>query len=203
VIATQGIKQMINANPIKIKYRQYTILIQTQNHNYRVLIQDPQGEDLCYKYFSKSFGKAGVRDKVCKWLDKSIQKQAEKEELKRLKVEDKLIRQTKRSPTNTYPEHWDAQMKSRWLRYQKRCRELNREFTLTFEEFFDLFSIPCAYCNKFYKQSIDRIDSSVGYISGNCQPCCSICNGMKSNMPEDIFKEHLLKILAHRGWSTS
>ena len=34
---------------------------------------------------------------------------------------------------------------------------------------------------------IDRVDSSKGYVDGNCVSCCKVCNRAKSDMPVDVF----------------
>jgi len=58
-------------------------------------------------------------------------------------------------------------------------------FTLTFKEYRLVMSAPCVYqYNRALPQArtgIDRIDSTKGYVSGNCQPCCALHNLMKSD----------------------
>jgi len=36
-------------------------------------------------------------------------------------------------------------------------------------------------------QGIDRINNNVGYESGNCVPCCNICNRAKLNRDKNAF----------------
>jgi len=58
-------------------------------------------------------------------------------------------------------------------------------------------SNKCHYCeNRLPKQGagIDRIDSSKGYVSGNCLPCCTSCNHMKNDMDYYEFLEHVEKV---------
>jgi hypothetical protein len=55
--------------------------------------------------------------------------------------------------------------------------------------------------NKSYKvkvHSIDRVDNSLGYVIGNCVPCCKLCNSMKSNLPKKTFLDHSKRIVKHQ-----
>lgn len=80
-------------------------------------------------------------------------------------------------------------------------------FELTLEEFKNLCSSNCTYCNiqpsskmnvgKGLKNGIDRIDSNKGYTKDNCAPCCWICNRMKSNMTKNDFLLHIQQIINH------
>lgn len=83
--------------------------------------------------------------------------------------------------------------------YKKHGKEANREFSLTEEEFLDLVSSNCYYCGRPPSQvarhrqvsiqytGIDRIDNSIGYVSGNVRPCCKWCNIAKLNHSEREF----------------
>ena len=50
-----------------------------------------------------------------------------------------------------------------------------------------------------YNISIDRIDSSRGYIKGNIQLVCGIVNFMKRDSSEDVFLKMCKKIVEHKG----
>ena len=58
------------------------------------------------------------------------------------------------------------------------------EFTITREEFDYLVGLPCVYQYNGppARTGIDRIDSSKGYVTGNCQPCCGKHNQFKSDV---------------------
>jgi len=94
--------------------------------------------------------------------------------------------------------------------YTSRCKRLKREFLLTEEQFKQIISNNCFYCNiepnqikyscsfsqaseearnnsKFLYNGIDRIDSNLGYTLTNSRTCCRICNIAKSNMSETEF----------------
>jgi hypothetical protein len=73
-------------------------------------------------------------------------------------------------------------------------------FTISKEEYFSLLFMRCFYCNtppiKHYDSDthklclvngVDRFHNELGYISGNCVPCCTACNFLKSNMGPEIF----------------
>lgn len=78
---------------------------------------------------------------------------------------------------------------------------------LTLEQFTELVSDNCYYCNVeplqiyvpsmnevLYYNGIDRIDNSIGYEYHNCRPCCGDCNRMKLQMSEDQFFDKIKKI---------
>lgn len=74
------------------------------------------------------------------------------------------------------------QSKFNTLKYSSKFR--NIEFDLSFEEYKALVKFDCAYCDKplpTQGYGIDRVDSSLGYISGNLLPCCKKCNTIKGN----------------------
>lgn len=76
-----------------------------------------------------------------------------------------------------------------------KVREL--EVTLTFEDFKKLISSKCYYCQESLPETgsgIDRVNSNIGYVQGNCRPCCTQCNRAKSDKTEDQFKEWILKV---------
>lgn len=68
--------------------------------------------------------------------------------------------------------------------YINRSKQLNREFSLTYECAFALFKSPCWYCGDDSPnlRGIDRVDSRLGYSTDNVVPCCKICNRAKMDM---------------------
>lgn len=86
-------------------------------------------------------------------------------------------------------------------------RKLN--FDLTKDQFLNLTSQNCHYCNKSpsstYKTSksrvgyyiyngIDRKDNNIRYILENCVPCCSDCNYAKSNRSKEEFLDWIKSV---------
>lgn len=75
------------------------------------------------------------------------------------------------------------------------------EFSLTFDQFYELSQQNCVYCNKKPAQvfksahcvdtliynGIDRRDNSLGYTVENCYPCCGNCNLAKRAMSHEEF----------------
>lgn len=76
-----------------------------------------------------------------------------------------------------------------------------REFNLTVDECYDLFSKNCHYCGaspsnvakhpgnngNFIYNGIDRMNNRLGYSIDNVVTCCKICNRAKNNMGYDEF----------------
>jgi len=89
----------------------------------------------------------------------------------------------------------------KWNTYYYKAKEKKQVFSLTPEEFHNLITMPCYYCN--YKSEpfggIDRVNSNLGYIISNCVPCCKICNTMKLNYELQFFYEHIEKILNYKN----
>lgn len=95
--------------------------------------------------------------------------------------------------------------------YYRNCKRRNHEFNLDLEYLEQLWNIQKGICpytkvrltlNTHQKQlkdfrysaSLDRIDSSKGYIKGNVQFISTAINYMKSTMSDLECKEFLLQI---------
>ena len=72
----------------------------------------------------------------------------------------------------------------------RKCRQIESraerdgiERTLTRDDIASVIQQPCHYCGvkpRWPKVvGIDRKDNDLGYVHGNCLPCCSMCNYMK------------------------
>lgn len=70
--------------------------------------------------------------------------------------------------------------------YRNNARRRNIEFELSVKEFESLIPGECYYCGEESK-GIDRVSSSKGYFIANCVSCCSQCNFIKNNTPQDLF----------------
>lgn len=81
---------------------------------------------------------------------------------------------------------------------KRRAKVANIEFKLTLEEYIELRSTGiCYYCKTELSPtapSIDRLDSSKGYIKENCVPCCLRCNTIKRDIltPEEMLMFHAI-----------
>jgi hypothetical protein len=66
------------------------------------------------------------------------------------------------------------------------------DFQLNFEEFQQLVTTPCHYCNLIKEDEangIDRVNNDIGYTKDNCVPACWRCNRMKHFYHPEFFLE--------------
>lgn len=96
--------------------------------------------------------------------------------------------------------------------YKRGARQRGHSWELTNEQFFLITKQNCYYCGTVpaqVKQShshngpyvyngIDRLDSSVGYLVGNCVAACGSCNRAKRAMHVDVFLSLVERIYQHR-----
>ena len=86
--------------------------------------------------------------------------------------------------------------KGRFTTYKGSAKTRAISFDLTFDEFLVYWGADCSYCGKAIATiGIDRIDSNIGYAVGNCVPCCTVCNMMKSDHGTDFWLDHMLQVL--------
>lgn len=85
------------------------------------------------------------------------------------------------------------------------------EFTLSPDQCVALFQGDCYFCGqtpseRFTKKglkgsytfsSIDRTDSTMGYVHDNVVSCCTACNFLKGNHTNTQFLTHIRKICNH------
>jgi len=101
------------------------------------------------------------------------------------------------------------------LRYQHVARKAGREFSIPDDVFFKMVQQPCHYCGtapksvmstpsskktgrkEFVYNGVDRVNSSKGYVKGNCVPCCIVCNRIKNNHSVKFLRQHLTKMLSN------
>lgn len=95
-----------------------------------------------------------------------------------------------------------------YLAYKKGAVERDLDFALTKDECVRFFISACEYCGveAFIGETkktcrfngIDRIDSSKGYVIGNCVPCCSDCNYAKSDKTRERFLSWAQRLYNHQ-----
>jgi hypothetical protein len=82
--------------------------------------------------------------------------------------------------------------------YQRGAKIRSLDFSLSIEHFLALVNNPCVYCGRTPEEvngmGIDRSDNSIGYVMGNCLPCCELCNTLKSNLDKETFLKHVERI---------
>lgn len=107
-----------------------------------------------------------------------------------------------------------------FFRYKKNAQVKNIQFDLSKNEVYALVSKPCTYCGKYSKSrqtrgmgvrtldrlkelqevkfsGIDRIDSSLGYISSNVTACCKACNLAKHEMTVEEYINHCQAVVTN------
>ena len=120
---------------------------------------------------------------------------------------------------------------SSWRLLYSRCKNNAKhrrlEFSITFEQFVEVSSKNCFFCNKkprafnkwdenwawekakhitedervsyqVFASGIDRIDSSLGYLPENIQACCKNCNRAKMDLSQSEFLDLVAAIYKHR-----
>lgn len=91
--------------------------------------------------------------------------------------------------------------------YKSRAKRAGLEFSLSEEEFKNITSSNCHYCNSsatkeygdnwkgyslpYICNGIDRKDNTIGYTLENALPCCSMCNYAKKNYDYSYFIDWL------------
>jgi len=118
-----------------------------------------------------------------------------------VKPKRKGNRSTHKKPT----EPSDVEVAKKLLNIYQSAMDRKLEFNLSFESVKTLLKFPTCYYTgrKFdndgpYSRSIDRIDSSKGYIEGNVVSCTVDINGKKSNLSDDEIELLYNKIVLHK-----
>ena len=83
---------------------------------------------------------------------------------------------------NNKPPNW-TKPRNIYGRAKASCKQRGKVFLLTYDEYIEIYNLPCHYCNNILcgasiKKGIglDRIDNSRGYELGNVLPCGTFCN---------------------------
>ena len=72
--------------------------------------------------------------------------------------------------------------------YKHSAKEKGREFSITREQFMELWQKPCYYCAAPIKTiGIDRVNNENGYTAENIVSCCSLCNYAKRGLSKSEF----------------
>lgn len=82
----------------------------------------------------------------------------------------------------------------RFADYKRNAATRGLVFNITKAQFDDMTQMECKFCKATDHVGIDRIDSGIGYVEGNIQPCCTFCNKMKSNFGEEAFLAQIARI---------
>jgi hypothetical protein len=98
----------------------------------------------------------------------------------------------------SYVPLYERDIISRFKNLCTKAKGRTKEFSLVDQDLFDLWGKQngqCAYtklpllaaANQFNTMSLDRVDSSKGYVVGNIQLVCAAINKMKQEYTEEVF----------------
>jgi len=104
-------------------------------------------------------------------------------------------------------EYFAGRQIAKWKSSAKRR---GHEWSLTKSQLDDIFNSQKGICalsgitmtaeiTSIYRVSIDRVDSSIGYVFGNVQFVCSIVNIMKNKFSEDVFIAVCESVVRNKG----
>lgn len=102
----------------------------------------------------------------------------------------------------------ESSFNSLFYTYKNNAKDRGLAFELNKEQFKEITSKNCHYCEKpptsshsktkrngnYIYNGIDRVDNGKGYIEGNIVPCCEQCNRMKLDYTLEEFKEQIIKL---------
>ena len=77
---------------------------------------------------------------------------------------------------------YDKQILKKYNSIRRGAHIRDIKFNLSFNEYLPFFNKPCYYCGDEGQISLDRLDSSLGYIKNNIVACCTACNVMKGTL---------------------
>lgn len=99
----------------------------------------------------------------------------------------------------------DVEVAKKLLNIYQSAMDRKLEFNLSFESVKTLLRFQtCYYTGRRFEQegpysrSIDRIDSSKGYVEGNVVSCTVDINGKKSNLSDEEIELLYNKIVVHK-----
>jgi len=84
--------------------------------------------------------------------------------------------------------------KFRFNNARSAAKRHRKEWNLEREGYYGLICRPCEYCGGSlpkYAIGLDRVNTKLGYLSGNVVPCCTTCNRVK----QDYFSYDEMKQL--------
>lgn len=83
--------------------------------------------------------------------------------------------------------------------YRANAKRKGIIFEVTLEMMKYFLDSKCVYCGE-QSTGIDKVDSKKGYIIGNMEPCCGICNHMKNNLSKEYFIKKVRQIVTCVGY---
>ena len=85
----------------------------------------------------------------------------------------------------------------RYKKYKASAESRGFKWKLTRNQFMVHWQKPCTHCESTIETiGLDRIDSNVPYQPDNVEPCCSVCNAMKSDTSTMDWYDQMVKIIS-------
>lgn len=87
-----------------------------------------------------------------------------------------------------YQKIFSKTLKGRFRTAKGQAKKRNIDFNLTFEQYSQIATQPCYYCNDHFRteigvgSGIDRVINAQGYYIDNIVSCCAHCNYLKRNI---------------------
>lgn len=90
-------------------------------------------------------------------------------------------------------------VQGKFVEIKRGARWRRIKFELTIDQVKDIITQPCSYCGKDTEalNGIDRVNSSLGYVDGNCVSCCRDCNIAKNSLTKEEFLKLVELIYKH------
>jgi len=105
-------------------------------------------------------------------------------------------------------------LRRKYMGYKKRAKFKKQAFEITVEQAVELFISNCYFCGAEPQEvdaiyngntldgvakanTIDRLDSSLGYTTTNVVSACLTCNNAKLDMPEKDFRLWIIQAYKH------
>lgn len=120
-----------------------------------------------------------------------------KKEEARQRVKDFRAKQSLERKLTGVRRKYIKTIPDKYKTYIQRANKKKLKFELSLVDFEYLLSRPCRYCGSYSEMTIDRIDSSEGYIEGNVASVCFTCNIMKYTLSHENFLKHIVRIYNH------
>jgi hypothetical protein len=80
--------------------------------------------------------------------------------------------------------------------YRESAKVRRYEFLLSPAQFLEVSAKDCAFCGQPGPNGVDRMDNQAVYSYETVQACCTLCNSMKADQPDQVFRD---RTAAHRS----
>jgi hypothetical protein len=87
-----------------------------------------------------------------------------------------------------------ASLPSSYAEYKASAGARGYDFRLSEDEFAQWTAQDCAFCGRPGPNGVDRKDNLPVYSNDTVQACCTLCNCMKSDQPDQVFRDRCAAI---------